>query len=170
MTNPPTPPRPRVLVDCDPGHDDAVMLVCAAAYADVVAVTTVNGNVGLGRTTANALAIADHLGWDVPVHAGAARPLLADPIDAPEVHGHSGMDGVTLPDPDRTAPGDAVEVLIESTRAEEGIWLVPTGPLTNVALALRADPGLDDWERSYQAVSAHWKTYRHRLAEIISVS
>lgn len=132
--------RPRILVDCDPGHDDAIMLICAAAYADVVAVTTVNGNVGLGHTTRNALAIAELLAWDVPVHAGAARPLIAEPVDAREVHGESGMDGTTLPTPTRTAGDDATEVLIETTRAEEGLWLVPTGPLTNVALAMRLDP------------------------------
>jgi inosine-uridine nucleoside N-ribohydrolase len=137
----PAPQRPRLLVDCDPGHDDAIMLVCAAAYADVVAITTVNGNVGLHHTTRNALAIAELLAWDVPVHAGAARPLIAEPIDAAEVHGESGMDGTTLPAPTRTARTDGVEVLIESARAEEGLWLLATGPLTNVALALRSDPG-----------------------------
>lgn len=133
--------RPRILIDCDPGHDDAVMLVCAAAYADVVGITTVNGNVGLGHTTRNALAICELLGWDIPVHAGAARPLLAEPIDAAEVHGESGMDGTTLGAPTRTAGTDGVAFLLDATRAEEGLWLVPTGPLTNVALALRTDPG-----------------------------
>ena len=92
--------KPRVLIDCDPGHDDAIMLVCAAVYADVVGITTVNGNVGLAHTTRNALAVTELLGWDVPVHAGAARPLLAEPVDAREVHGESGMDGTTLPTPD----------------------------------------------------------------------
>jgi inosine-uridine nucleoside N-ribohydrolase len=133
--------RPRVLIDCDPGHDDAIMLVCAAVYADVVGITTVNGNVGLAHTTRNALAVAELLGWDVPVHAGAARPLLAEPVDAREVHGESGMDGTTLPTPTREAGTDGVGFLIEATRKEEGLWLVPTGPLTNVALALRSDPG-----------------------------
>lgn len=133
--------KPRVLIDCDPGHDDAIMLICAAAYADVVGITTVNGNVGLEHTTRNALAITELLGWDVPVHAGAARPLLAEPISAEEVHGESGMDGTTLPVPTRKAGTDGVGFLIESTRQEEGLWLVPTGPLTNVALALRSDPG-----------------------------
>lgn len=136
--------RPRILIDCDPGHDDAIMLVCAAAYADVVGVTTVAGNVGLGHTTRNALAIAQLLDWDVPVHAGAARALLADPIDASEVHGETGMDGTTLPAPTREAGTDAVGFILSATRATEGLWLVPTGPLTNIALALRSDPGLAD--------------------------
>jgi inosine-uridine nucleoside N-ribohydrolase len=136
--------KPRLLIDCDPGHDDAIMLICAAAYADVVAVTTVNGNVGLHHTTRNALAIAELLGWDVPIHAGAARPLLAEPVDAAEVHGDSGMDGTTLPTPTRTAGSDAIGAILDATRAEPGLWLVPTGPLTNVALALRQDPELAD--------------------------
>ncbi len=134
--------RPRILVDCDPGHDDAIMLVCAAAYADVVGITTVNGNVGLGHTTRNALAITELLGWDVPVHAGAARPLQAEPIDAAEVHGESGMGGTTLPTPTRAAGTDGVRFLLDATRQEPGLWLVATGPLTNVALGLRTDPDL----------------------------
>ncbi|CAN5610797.1 pyrimidine-specific ribonucleoside hydrolase RihA [soil metagenome] len=134
------PERPRILIDCDPGHDDAIMLVCAAAYADVVGITTVGGNVALEHTTRNALAIATLLGWDVPVHAGADRPLLAEPVTAPEVHGESGMGGTTLPAPDRAVAGyDGIGFLIESAHAEEGLWLVPTGPLTNIALAMRCD-------------------------------
>ncbi len=137
----PDTPKPRILIDCDPGHDDAIMLICAAAYADVVGITTVNGNVGLHHTTRNALAVAQLLGWDVPVHAGAARPLIAEPVDARQVHGETGMDGATLPTPTRTAPGDGVEYLLETTRQEEGLHLLATGPLTNVALALRIDAG-----------------------------
>jgi inosine-uridine nucleoside N-ribohydrolase len=133
--------KPRVLIDCDPGHDDAIMLICAAAFADVVGITTVNGNVGLHHTTRNALAITELLGWDVPVHAGAARPLIADPLDAAEVHGEDGMHGTTLPTPTRAAADDGVEFLIEAARQEEGLHLIATGPLTNVALALRVDPG-----------------------------
>jgi inosine-uridine nucleoside N-ribohydrolase len=134
-------PRPRVLIDCDPGHDDAIMLVCAAAYADVVGVTTVNGNVGLHHTTRNALAVAELLDWDVPIHAGASRPLIAEPVDAREVHGETGMDGTTLPTPTRQAGDDGIGFLLETARQSEGLWLVATGPLTNVALAMRQDPG-----------------------------
>lgn len=135
---------PRILVDCDPGHDDAVMLVTAAAYADVVAVTTVNGNVGLESVTRNALAITEALDWDVTVAAGAARPLLSEPVDASEVHGETGLDGVSLADPTRTARDDAIDVIVESVRGEEGLWIVAAGPLTNIALALRAAPDLED--------------------------
>lgn len=134
-----------MIIDCDPGHDDAVMLVLAARHADVVGITTVSGNAPLDACTTNALAITELLGWDVPVHSGAARPLLAQPFHAPEVHGESGLAGTDLPHPSRSVTGDdAVAFISEATRAEEGLWLVATGPLTNVALALRADPGLAD--------------------------
>jgi inosine-uridine nucleoside N-ribohydrolase len=83
------------------------------------------------------------LGVDVPVHAGRARPLVAEPSPAGFVHGESGLDGADLPTPTRRLDGtDAVEFIVETCRAEAGIWLVPTGPLTNVALALRHAPDL----------------------------
>jgi inosine-uridine nucleoside N-ribohydrolase len=139
----PTAARPRMIVDCDPGHDDAVMLVLASRHADVVGITTVSGNAPLAACTTNALAITELLGWDVPVHSGAARPLLAEPFHAPEVHGETGLAGTDLPPPRRELAGDdAVAFISEATRAEEGLWIVATGPLTNVALALRSDPGL----------------------------
>lgn len=128
-------------MDCDPGHDDAIMLICAAAYADVVGITTVSGNVAHHHTTRNALAIAELLGWEVPIHAGASRALLAETVDASEVHGEDGMGGTTLPAPTRAAGDDAIGFLLEATRQEEGLWLVPTGPLTNVAMAMRLDHG-----------------------------
>lgn len=134
--------RPRILIDCDPGHDDAIMLVCAAMYADVVGITTVNGNVGIEHTTRNALAVTELLHWDVPVHAGAGRPLVGEAIDAAEVHGESGMDGTVLPTPTREAGPDGVGFLVDASRREPGLWLVATGPLTNVALAMQQDPGL----------------------------
>ena len=86
-----------MIIDCDPGHDDAVMLVLAHRHADVVGITTVSGNAPIGATTTNALLLTQLLEWDVPVHAGAARPILAEPVHAPEVHGESGMEGATLP-------------------------------------------------------------------------
>ena len=132
---------PGVLIDCDPGHDDAVMLALAAVHARVVGITTVCGNVDLHHTTRNALAIAQLVGLDVPVHAGAAEPLDGSRVDAAEVHGATGMDGTTLPEPERTAGGDGPGFLLDASAAEEGLWLVATGPLTNVAIALQRDPG-----------------------------
>lgn len=135
--------RPRILLDCDPGHDDAVAIVVAAHFADVVGIVTVAGNAPLTSTTHNALVMRDLIGLDAPVHAGAARPLVAPPRHAGYVHGESGLDGADLPEP--TTPldsDDGVEFLIETCRAEEGIWLVPVGPLTNIALAFRQAPDL----------------------------
>ncbi|HRE02435.1 MAG TPA: nucleoside hydrolase, partial [Ilumatobacteraceae bacterium] len=89
--------RIQVLIDCDPGHDDAMALVVAAAYADIVGITTVSGNAPLHLTTRNAIVMTDLLGLDVPVHSGASRPLLAPQIAAESVHGKSGIDGAELP-------------------------------------------------------------------------
>jgi inosine-uridine nucleoside N-ribohydrolase len=131
----------RLLVDCDPGHDDAVALVVAAHHADLVGVTTVGGNAPLADVTDNALLTCQLFGIDVEVHAGSARPLVAAPRHAPEVHGVSGFAGPSLPEPARRPASDrAVEYLIETVRGEEGLWLVPIGPLTNVALAFRQAP------------------------------
>src|SRR5262245_52362412 len=133
----------RILLDCDPGHDDVVAIIVANHYADLIGITTVAGNAPLDRTTYNACVMRDLLGLSAPVHAGAVRPLLAEPHPADFVHGKSGLDGADLPAPARGADSDdAVGFIIESCRAQEGTWLVPTGPLTNIALALRAAPDL----------------------------
>lgn len=137
--------RPRLLLDCDPGHDDAVAIVTAAAFADVVGIVTVAGNVPLDRTTHNALIMRDLIGSDAPVHSGCARPLVAPPRHAGFIHGESGLDGAALPDPTTPLDGtDGVEFIIDTCRSTEGIWLVPTGPLTNIASALRLAPDLPD--------------------------
>ena len=137
--------RPAVIIDCDPGHDDTVALVVAAAYTDLVAVTTVSGNAPLVDVTRNALAVTELFAIGAPVHAGSPRPLVAPARHAPAVHGETGLGGTSLPAPTRTVgAAHAVEVLIEATRARPGCWLVPVGPLTNVALALRLDPSLLD--------------------------
>lgn len=141
----PATARPRLILDCDPGHDDAVAIIAAAAFADVVGITTVAGNVPLPRTTRNALVMRELLNIDVPVHSGCARPLVAAPRDASYVHGESGLDGADLPEPTRELDGtDAVGFIIDRCRSEEGLWLVPTGPLTNVAAAIRLAPDLTD--------------------------
>jgi len=137
------PARPPILIDCDPGHDDAIAIVVAARHTELLGITTVAGNAPLDRTTRNALIVRDLLGIDVPVHTGAARPLVAAPTHADYVHGESGMDGADLPEPSGPpASTDAVGFIIDTCRNTEGVWLVPTGPLTNIALALRAAPDL----------------------------
>jgi inosine-uridine nucleoside N-ribohydrolase len=127
----------RVLLDCDPGHDDAIALLLALASPEVelLGVTTVAGNQTLEKTTANALRILEFAGrTDVAVAAGAGRPLVRDPYVARYVHGESGLDGPDLP-PAQGTPIDehAVDFL---GRNATGATLVAVGPLTNVALML----------------------------------
>ncbi len=134
----------RALLDCDPGHDDAVAIMLACRHLDLVGVTTVGGNAGLEKTTRNALVVLDLVGRaDIPVHAGAAHPLIQPLHTAEYIHGESGLAGADLPAPSRGATSThAIGYLIDTIRAEEGLWLVVTGPMTNVALALRAAPDL----------------------------
>lgn len=135
-------PRPRVLLDCDPGIDDALAILTAARHTDLVGITTVNGNVGIDATTRNALHVCAVAGLDVEVHRGAARPLVAPPLDAARVHGAGGLGPVDVPVPPRPESStEAVAFLIDTVRADE-THLVATGPLTNLALALRLAPDL----------------------------
>ncbi len=133
----------QMIIDCDPGHDDAMALVVAARHADLLGVTTVAGNAPLSSTTRNARVILDLIGSTVPLHEGAERPLIAPPPGLQKAHGESGLDGADLPEPSRPADSaNAIEFIIETCRATEGVWLVPIGPLTNIALALRGAPDL----------------------------
>ena len=138
-------PRPRVLIDCDPGHDDVLAIGVAGRHCDIVGITTVAGNAPLVHSTENALIAIDLFGLTgVPLHSGAAGALNGEPGNhAPNAHGRTGLGGPAPRTPNRTADGaDAVAFLIETIRAEEGLWLIPIGPLTNVALALRRAPDL----------------------------
>jgi inosine-uridine nucleoside N-ribohydrolase len=134
-----------ILIDCDPGHDDAIALLLALASPEVelVGVTTVSGNQTLEKTTTNALRVLELVGRDdVQVAAGADRPLQRDLFVAKYVHGESGLDGPTLP-PARGRPvaASAPDFIAEHVAAaEEPITLVPTGPLTNVAVFLECHP------------------------------
>jgi inosine-uridine nucleoside N-ribohydrolase len=137
----PTTPLLPIILDCDPGHDDAIAMVVAARHTKLLGITSVAGNAPLESTTLNAIVVRDLLGIDVPVHAGAHRPLIAPPRHAGYVHGESGLDGADLPTPSGPPAGtDAVGFIIETVRSNDGVWLVPTGPMTNIALALRSAP------------------------------
>jgi inosine-uridine nucleoside N-ribohydrolase len=136
-------PAPSIILDCDPGHDDAIAMLVAARHTNLLGITTVAGNAPLDATTRNAIIMRDLLGLSTPVHSGAERPFIRPPRHADYVHGESGMDGADLPEPSGPpASTDAVGFIIETARANEGVWLVPTGPMTNIALALRAAPDL----------------------------
>jgi inosine-uridine nucleoside N-ribohydrolase len=134
-------PAERILIDCDPGHDDAIALLLALASPELelLGVTTVAGNQTLEKTTANAIRVLDFVGRDdVPVAAGADRPLVREPFVAAYVHGETGLDGPDLPPPQRS-PVDQHAVDFLAERVAE-TTLVAVGPLTNLALLLARKP------------------------------
>jgi purine nucleosidase len=143
-----------IILDCDPGIDDALAIAFATASTeiDLVGITTVAGNVELAKTTANALAVASFVGAaDVPVTAGSAAPLLRPALTAGHVHGDSGLGGAVLPAPARAAEdGHAIDFIIDRLAAAPGeITLVATGPLTNIALAVRREPRIAGWVKDF---------------------
>ena len=140
----------KVLIDCDPGHDDATAILYAARHLELVGVTTVYGNQSVDKTTANALSLMALLGLDVPVARGCEQPLNHSFSHGGDVHGKTGIDGADLPPPARD-PVDmhAVDFIIEmASRYREELVLCPIGPFTNVALALRKEPRLTKWLRA----------------------
>jgi purine nucleosidase len=143
-----------IILDCDPGIDDALAIAFAVGHPgiELAGITTVAGNVGLDKTTANALAVASFVGAPgVPVTAGCAAPLLRPPREAGHVHGESGLGGAVLPAPGRqAADGHAVDFIVSAITAAPGeITLVATGPLTNIALALRREPRIAQQVRDF---------------------
>ena len=139
-------PRPnrRFLIDCDPGHDDALAILYACAKLDVVGITTTFGNQSVERTTRNALGLCTLAGLSVPVAAGASGPLSGPFVDASDLHGRSGIDGAELPPPDRDAiDRGAAEFILDLSHQWSGdLVIIATGPLTNVAKALTSDTTL----------------------------
>ena len=135
--------KPKIIIDCDPGHDDAIAIMMAAQLTEVLGITTVSGNAPLGLTTDNALLLAELVDLDAEVHAGAGKPLLIAARHAEEVHGKTGLDGPTRPTISRSAASsDAVRFIIDTVRDNEDVWLVPIGPLTNIALAVQQAPDI----------------------------
>jgi inosine-uridine nucleoside N-ribohydrolase len=137
-----------VILDCDPGHDDAIALLLALASPelDLLGVTTVSGNQTLEKTTANAIRVLDHVGRaELPVSAGAPRPLVRERHTAAEVHGETGLDGPNLPPPSRDPePTHAIDWIATAVAGSaEPVTLIPTGPLTNIALLLARYPELE---------------------------
>ncbi|TMF38005.1 MAG: nucleoside hydrolase [Chloroflexi bacterium] len=135
----------RIILDCDPGHDDAMAILLAHGTPEVTlsAITTVAGNHTLELTTLNALRVCTLAGIsDVPVAAGCAAPLVRPLVTAPEIHGTTGLEGHAWEEPAaRAVPDHAVDMIVDMVMASPGeITLVPIGPLTNIAVALRKEP------------------------------
>jgi len=137
-----------VILDGDPGHDDAIAWVVANAspLLDIRAVTTVCGNQTLEKTTYNARRICTLIGLDAPIAMGRPRPLFTDPMVAPNVHGQTGLDGPVLPEPKMEVEKvSAVELMARILReSDETIPLIPPGPLTTIASLLLTHPELKD--------------------------
>ena len=136
----------KIILDCDPGHDDAIAILLAHGNPSIelLAVTTVVGNQTLEKVTRNALSVARVAGiTGIPFAAGCARPLVRTVEVAPDIHGESGLDGPVLPEPTlELDERHAVDLIIETIMSHEPgtITLVPTGGLTNIAMAARKEP------------------------------
>lgn len=136
----------KIILDCDPGHDDAVAILLALGNPEIeiVGITTVGGNQSLEKVTYNARAMLEAAhAHDIPVYAGSDRPLVREQEVAESIHGETGLDGVELPMPTRPLEDmHAVNFIVKTIMESEPgtITLVPTGPLTNIALALRMEP------------------------------
>lgn len=137
----------KIILDCDPGHDDAIAIILASSKVSdlkIEAITTVAGNIEVEKNTLNTLKICDIIGLEhVPVAQGADRPLVREREIAAEIHGETGLDGPLLPEnpTKQTIDKHGVDVIIEKLlNSDEAITLVPTGPLTNIALAMIKEP------------------------------
>jgi len=141
--------RTKILIDCDPGHDDAVAILYAARHCDLVGITTTHGNNSLENVTRNALSVLTLGGLHAPLAKGCAEPIAFNRISVQNAHGKTGIDGADLPEPDR-APIDehAVDFLIETARQhKDELVLAVIGPATNVAMAIKREPRFAKWLR-----------------------
>ena len=134
----------KIILDVDPGHDDAVAIMLAAFNPDIdlLGITVVAGNQTVEKTFSNALKVCSHLGIDVPVYKGMTGPIVRKQVIADDIHGETGLDGPHFGE--ITKKGEemhAVDYIIEKLMSsDEKITLVPTGPLSNIGMALRKEP------------------------------
>lgn len=140
--------RRKIILDCDPGHDDAVAILLAgiAEELELLGITTVAGNSYVKNTTKNALILAENAHLTVPVCEGASKPLIRKQIVAPDIHGESGLEGANLPNPTINKDSrTAVDFIAEKVSLFEGeVTLCAVGPLTNIAIFLINFPHLHE--------------------------
>ena len=136
--------KEKIILDCDPGHDDAVAIMLAAINPkiELLGITVVAGNQKLEKTVNNALKVCNHLNLDVPVYSGMSRQMIREQLIADDIHGETGLDGpkfeeLKIKAEDKHAVNFIIDTLMNS---DEKVTLVPTGPLTNIGMAIRFEP------------------------------
>ena len=136
--------KEKIILDCDPGHDDAVAIMLAAINPkiELLGITVVAGNQKLEKTVNNALKVCNHLNLDIPVYSGMSRPMIREQLIADDIHGETGLDGpkfeeLKIKAEDKHAVNFIIDTLMNS---DEKVTLVPTGPLTNIGMAIRFEP------------------------------
>ena len=136
----------KIILDCDPGHDDAVAITLAGINEkiDLLGITVVAGNQTLEKTSVNALNVCQCLGLDVPVYAGCGRPMIREKMVAADIHGETGLDGpVFEPLTKKLEDQHAVLYMIDTLMKSDGdITVVTTGPMTNLGMAMRLEPAI----------------------------
>ena len=136
--------KEKIILDCDPGHDDAVAIMLAAINSkiELLGITVVAGNQKLEKTVNNALKVCNHLNLNVPVYSGMSRPMIREQLIADDIHGETGLDGPKFEELKiKTENKHAVNFIIDTLmNSDEKITLVPTGPLTNIGMAIRFEP------------------------------
>ena len=136
----------KIILDCDPGHDDAIAIMMAAKHPaiDLLGITVVAGNQILEKNLVNTLNLCKKLGIDAPVYSGMKRPIMREQIIAANIHGDTGLDGPVFgPLHLKAQPEHAVKFIIDTLMESDGdITLVPVGPLSNIAVAMRMEPAI----------------------------
>jgi inosine-uridine nucleoside N-ribohydrolase len=135
-----------IIIDTDPGIDDAIAILLAAKYFNILGITTVHGNATVDKTTKNALKVLEFSAMThIPVVRGSEYPLVQPRYTAASIHGETGLDGPTLAEPTtHVQPGHAVDFIIDTALSNPDVTLVTIGPLTNIAMALHQEPRLKD--------------------------
>ena len=136
----------KIIIDCDPGHDDVMAILTCLAHPEafeILGICTVAGNQTMEKVTKNILKVEDYFGLDIPVYKGEAAPLVKAPEPQPAAHGESGMDGPVLPEPQRTVEDkDALTFYKETLEKEDSVTIIALAPLTNIALLIKNYPEL----------------------------
>ncbi len=135
--------KQKIILDCDPGHDDAIAILLAVASPriDLLGITVVAGNQTIEKTAQNALNVARFLNSDVPIAIGCPLPIVRDRIICSAVHGESGLDGFTFPKYEKNFDKrHACQMMIDLIMTNEDVVVVTTGPMTNLAMAMRLEP------------------------------